>query len=323
MLIVSNYHYIREDFYTPYPSIFGLTPVQFRSQLEQLSRYGTFISQGELLSYKEKPLDKDYFLITFDDGLREQYELAKPILEEMGIPYIFFINTSNFSKKKVSLVHKIHLLRSQVAPEILIQTLNAEVLTGKERKAAMHHYNYDTEENAILKYFLNFKLSIKKQQEFIDPLFAEFFDEKRLAESLYFSEEMLQELYKKGVLASHSHRHLPLGRLEASEVKEELQNTQDFFVEKFGEKAKALSYPYGSWDSCEGIGDILLDSGFQLGFTMERAANKSLNEDSLLLARYDCNDLPVGKNNLFKNKNPFEKAGLRKWHTNESSFTHK
>lgn len=323
MLIVSNYHYIREDFSAPYASIFGLTPAQFKSQLEQLSKYGTFISQEELLSYKETSLDKNYFLITFDDGLKEQYELAKPILEEMGIPYIFFINTSNFSDKKVSLVHKIHLLRSQVAPEILLQKLNTEILTAVEKKAALHHYNYDTEENAILKYFLNFRLSIKEQKEFIDPLFAKQFDEEERAQDLYFSEEMLQELFEKGVLASHSHRHLPLGRLEASEVKKEMQNTQDFFLEKFGEKAKALSYPYGSRDSCEGIREIFQDSGFQLGFTMERAANNSLQEDSLLLSRYDCNDLPGGKNDLFKNKNPFENADLRKWHKNESNFTHK
>ncbi|PKD21127.1 hypothetical protein APR41_11980 [Salegentibacter salinarum] len=288
-----------------------------------MSNYGAFISQDELLSYKETPLDKNYFLITFDDGLKEQYELAKPILEEMGIPYIFFINTSNFSEEKVSLVHKIHLLRSYVAPEILLQKLNTEILTGNEKKAALQHYNYDTEENAILKYFLNFRLSIIEQKEFIDPLFTKYFEEKKVAEELYFSEEMLHKLYTEGVLASHSHGHLPLGRLKASEIRKEMQNTQDFFLEKFGKKAKALSYPYGSRDSCEGIGNLLKNSGFKLGFTMERGANNSLQDDSLLLARYDCNDLPGGKNDLFKNRNPFESANLRKWHTYENSFTHK
>ncbi|GGW78648.1 polysaccharide deacetylase family protein [Salegentibacter mishustinae] len=323
MLIVSNYHYIRENFATPYPSIFGLTPLQFRTQLEQLSHFGEFISQDDLLNFRDKPLDKNYFLINFDDGLREQYELAKPILEAMGIPYIFFINTSNFSEKKVSLVHKIHLLRSQVAPGKLLKKLKANTLTDMEKKAALHHYNYDTKENAILKYFLNFKLGLEEQKGFIEPLFSEVFNEDEVVQDLYFSEAMLQDLHKKNVLGSHSHLHLPLSRIETSEVKEELINTQNFFLEKFGQKAQALSYPYGSKDSCEGIGDLLQEAGFQLGFTMERAANQSLEEDSLLLARYDCNDLPGGKNDLFNNQNPFEKAALRKWHTDENSGTHK
>lgn len=314
MLIVANYHYIREDFSAPYPSIFGLTPSQFKAQLEWLSRFGAFISLDDLLKYRERPLNKNYFLITFDDGLKEQYELAKPILEAMDIPYIFFINTSNFSDKRISLVHKIHLLRSQLAPYKLLQELDANRLHKNEIKAALLHYNYDTKENAILKYYLNFKLSLEEQRAFIEPLFKEIFSENEVAEDLYFSEAMLQDLFKKGVLSSHAHRHLPLGRIETLEVKKELLSTQNFFQERFGQKAQALSYPYGSKDSCEGIGEFLKEEGFKLGFTMERAANKSLEDDSLLLARYDCNDLPGGKNDLFKNQNPFETANLRKWH---------
>ncbi len=115
MLIVSNYHYIREDFKTDFPSIYGFTPNQFRAQLEELGKAGSFISQEQLLNFRDKKFDKNYILITFDDGLKDQYELAKPILDEMGIPSIFFIYTSNFSERKVSLVHKIHLVRSRLS----------------------------------------------------------------------------------------------------------------------------------------------------------------------------------------------------------------
>jgi len=314
MLIVANYHYIREDFSAPYPSIFGLTPAQFRNQLEQLSRFGDFISQEDLLHHPKRAFEKNFFLITFDDGLKEQYELAKPVLEEMGIPFVFFINTSNFSDHKVSLVHKIHLLRSHVAPKELLQELEVNPLSEKEEKAAIKHYNYDSKENALLKYLLNFKLSHEQQKNFVEPLFAEVFEEKKVTEELYFTQEMLQELHKKGVLGSHSHRHLPLGRISASVVEKEMRNTQNFFVERFGQKAVSLSYPYGSRDSCEGIQKIVRKAGFQLGFTMERAGNISLKKDSLLLARYDCNDLPGGKNNLFGNEDPFKLSALRQWH---------
>ena len=314
MLIASNYHYIREDFSAPHPSIFGLTPNQFRVQLERLSQFGGFISQKDLLEHPKKAFEKDYFLITFDDGLKEQYELAKPILEEIGIPYVFFINTTNFSEQKVSLVHKIHLLRSQIAPKTLLQELDFKILSEKEEKAALAHYNYDSKDNALLKYLINFKLSLEQQKDFIDPLFEQVFDEARVVKDLYFSEEMLQELHEKGVLGSHSHRHLPLGRLQPSEAKKEMQDTQAFFLERFGEKASSLSYPYGSRDSCEGIQEIVREAGFKLAFTMERAANASLAKGSLLLARYDCNDLPGGKNDLFGNKNPFDKTTFRRWH---------
>src|SRR6056297_977611 len=174
MLIVSNYHYIREDFSAKYPSIFGLTPEQFRRQLEELSKHGDFISKDDLLAYKHKAFDKNYILITFDDGLKEQYELAKSILDEMGIPALFFINTENFQEKQVSLVHKIHLLRSQLSSEEILRELKKQEvknLTETEKTLALSHYNYDDEQTAILKYLLNFKMSLPAQKAFISPLF--------------------------------------------------------------------------------------------------------------------------------------------------------
>lgn len=326
MLVVSNYHYIREDFTTKYPSIFGLTPKQFRIQLEELAKAGSFISQQELLDYKNREFDKDYILITFDDGLREQYELAKPILDAMGIPFIFFINTSNFRDRSVSLVHKIHLVRSRLSSEDILQELQkipSMDLNAKEKAMAIAHYNYDEEQTATLKYLLNFKLSLQRQQEFIDPLFDKLFDEAKVASDLYFDEAMLQDLNRGNFLGSHSHHHLPLGKLSLEELEQELRNTQLFFREKFGHPADAISYPFGALEACTGISEVVEAHDFKLGFTMERARNLSLQKDSLLLSRFDCNDMPLGKNELFSAENLFQQKLIRNWYKNENSFTHK
>ena len=48
MLTVSNYHYIRDDFTTPYPSIFGVTPSFFKSQLLAIKEIGTYITPQQL-----------------------------------------------------------------------------------------------------------------------------------------------------------------------------------------------------------------------------------------------------------------------------------
>lgn len=326
MLLVSNYHYIREDFSAKYPSIFGLTPRQFRRQLEELSRHGDFISAKDLLRYSDRPFESDHILITFDDGLKEQYELAKPILDEMGIPAIFFINTENFEEKKVSLVHKIHLLRSLLSSgEILEELKNQEeaTLTEKEKAAALFHYNYDVEQTAMLKYLLNFKMSLPAQKAFISPLFDLLFEEQQVVSELYFDRKMLWDLNSANSLGSHSHSHVPLGQLPKEELLKELENTQAFFQKHFGRSSEIISYPYGSEEACRGISEEAENAGFKFGFTMERAANRNIQEGPLLLSRFDCNDLPLGKNDLFKGKNVFVNPPQRKWHRNESSFTNK
>lgn len=326
MLIVSNYHYIREDFSAKHPSIFGLTPRQFKEQLEELSKHGKFISLEGLLKFQNKPLDRNYILITFDDGLREQYELAKPVLEKMDIPAVYFINTSNFREKEVSLVHKIHLLRSEIPSQEILSELsryNDTVLSEQERHLAISHYNYDEEETALLKYLLNFKLGLQEQQAFINPLFQQLFEEEKVAAALYMDRQMLQELSSRGELASHSHRHLPLGQLSSEALQEELETTQDFFRSNFGKPSAAISYPYGSFEASTGVSEVVKNAGLRLGFTMERAANEDLHQDSLLLSRFDCNDLPRGKNNLFKGESIFTNPQLRRWHQYESSTAHK
>src|SRR5690606_35880744 len=150
--------------------------------------------------FKVRKFDKNYILITFDDGLKEQYQLAKPILDEMGIPFISFINTANFSERKVSLVHKIHLVRSRLSSHDILQELQKVSdlsLSNREKELAITHYNYDDEQTALLKYLLNFKLSVQQQQEFIDPLFDQLFVEQKIASELYFDENMLQELFSE------------------------------------------------------------------------------------------------------------------------------
>jgi hypothetical protein len=50
MLTVCNYHYIRPNFDTNYPSIFGVTPSAFKKQLKLLKDKGDFVSPQDLIS---------------------------------------------------------------------------------------------------------------------------------------------------------------------------------------------------------------------------------------------------------------------------------
>src|SRR5690606_12876117 len=133
---------------------------------------------------------------------------------------------------------------------------------------AIAHYNYDDEQTALLKYNLNFKLSVQRQQEFIDPLFDQLFDEQQVSSELYFEEGMLKELFSENSLGSHSHNHLPLGQLSREDLELELRQTQQFFLEKFGKSADSISYPYGSFEATAGISELVEKHEFKLGFTM-------------------------------------------------------
>lgn len=300
MLTVSNYHYIRPEYKAKYPSVFGVTPAKFREQLLLLNK-GKFVSPIDLLDNSKEILDSKeiFYLITFDDGLKEQFDYALPILDELEIPAVFFVNSSNFHDKKVSTVHKIHLLRSIISPDEFVKQLfhlDSIELSSLEKKRAKDIYQYDDEKSAILKFILNFKMNFKEQEEVMNTIFVRYFEEESVLENLYMNKQSIKELAKRGFLGSHSHNHYPLGLLDQEAIRFEIENSKRILEESTNSKIELIGYPYGTIETCTNIvGEIAEKAGFKLGFTTSRGSNTGI-ENPLLLNRFDCNDMPGGKN---------------------------
>lgn len=301
MLTVSNYHYIREDYKTNYPSIFGVTPLQFKEQLLLLKNSGEFISADDLISHTDSLINstEKYILITFDDGLKEQYEYGLSILDSLNIPALFFANSINFEQKKVSTVHKTHLLRSIISSDDFLKSIlkiDSSKIKSINTFRAKKIYIYDDEKSAVLKYILNFGLTYAEQEKIISDLFLVYYDESEVLKSLYFNNLNLIELASKGFLGSHTHSHYPLGLLKTEEVILELQNSKNFFEKLTTTTINSVAYPYGTQESCTvEVAEIAKKIGYKLGFTTNRGVNIG-NENKLLLNRFDCNDLVGGKN---------------------------
>lgn len=302
MLTVINYHYIRENFDSKYPSIFGVTPYAFREQLLSLNNEGEFLKPSDLVSNIDKVLESknNYLFVTFDDGLKEQFDLSLPILDELEIPAVFFVNSLNFEKKKVSIVHKIHLLRSIIDPELFLRKINEIVkidFSDADKSKAHTIYRYDSSLSAELKYLLNFKLSFKQQELIIDDMFTNYFDETKILQDLYMSDQNLQVLAQKEYLGSHTHSHYPLGLTDSKTIRFELEHSKKYLEKLTDSQINIVSYPYGTEETCtDEVAVIAKNAGYNLGFTTKRGINTG-NENNLLLNRFDCNDLPGRKIN--------------------------
>jgi peptidoglycan/xylan/chitin deacetylase (PgdA/CDA1 family) len=301
MLTVGTYHYIRNDFSAPFPSIFGVTPDAFRQQLKVLGNEGTFISpiqfaenSNDILRSKE-----NYLLITFDDGLKEQYENAVPILEELDIPAIFFINSINHIEKQLSLVHKIHLVRSVISSFVLLDSLKCftrRELNALEIEKAHHFYRFDSKQDAELKYFLNVLLDLDTQRNFINDIFSANFEEKVVIDQLYMNTDEIRKLSRSGFIGSHTHSHLPLGIYNEQIIKYELEATKKYLEEIGGRIVNFVSYPYGAAEAVNDlVAKLAMQAGYEFGFTTNPDTN-FLTANNLLLNRFDCNDLMGGKN---------------------------
>lgn len=301
MLTVVNYHYIRANFQAAYASIFGITPVEFENQLLELKRTGVFVHPNEFLLNPDRIIKskENYILITFDDGLKEQYELALPILKKLAIPALFFINSMNYLDKKVSLVHKIHFIRSVVdtaSLHVSLKSFTNTSLSKEQVQSAKRFYRFDETESAEFKYFLNVVLDYETQEKFIDQLFLSHFDEEIVLQDLYMNTDQVRELINLGYIGSHTHSHLPLGRYDYDTIKRELIISKKYLEKGSDKTIDFVSYPYGTAETVTKlVATTAREVGYRFGFTTRALINEE-NADYLLLHRFDCNDCIGGKN---------------------------
>jgi peptidoglycan/xylan/chitin deacetylase (PgdA/CDA1 family) len=323
MLICVVYHYVRPRFDEPYHGIHGITPEQLAAQLALLGGVGEFVSAEQIRDAVRghTALPPAAMLVTFDDALREQFERALPVLDRLGIPALFFVNTAPIADRIVLTVHKIHLLRARVAPKEFMALMATHAqrcgvpVPSAELDEGLAIYRYDTPEAARLKYLLNFRLRPSERDELIGACFADVFDgaEPAKSEQLYMSRQQVRALAARGYVGSHGHAHVPLGLLSRDAIRSDVATSLDLLTQWRGTRPYSLGYPYGAEAACSGeAGAIAADLGIEFAFTAERAGNQDLAAP-LFLARFDCNDLPGGKGPLFEAANLFDEVPEATW----------
>jgi len=262
-------------------------------------------------------------VITFDDGLREQYEFAWPVLRRLGIPGIFFVNTAPILQSTISSVHKIHLLRAHVPPGEFLEMLHSyarvqglDLAVEVDEGKATFHYKYDTPEVAQLKYLLNFLLTPTNRDPLIEACFHDVFrgQEAKMSRHLYLDLPALAELGAHGCLGTHAHEHVPLGLLSPEAAQEHIRGSIQCLDDWGGYRPFALSYPYGSREACSPeVAEMARRAGIELALTMERAGNADLTMP-MFLARFDNNDVPGGKASHWTVDNFFEAIPCARWY---------
>jgi peptidoglycan/xylan/chitin deacetylase (PgdA/CDA1 family) len=102
--------------------LYSVTSIaKFTSDLDFLCRHYRPLQLSELeriQGFRNSKGPARYFLLSFDDGMREAYDVIAPILRNKGVPAIFFLNSATIDNRQLMWRHKVSLLieRSRQAP---------------------------------------------------------------------------------------------------------------------------------------------------------------------------------------------------------------
>jgi hypothetical protein len=110
-----NFHHVRRANPAEFPKFHHRTTGQLRDQIRTLARSFDFSTPGEIreILHRREPLDANLCVLTFDDGLRDHFENVAPVLSEVGVKGLFFVNTGPWEDGRLLSVHMAHLLSAQ------------------------------------------------------------------------------------------------------------------------------------------------------------------------------------------------------------------
>lgn len=271
-LVVLNYHRIgnaAEDEYDP--GIFSASAQALDQQLGVLKRYAEVVGLEEAIEFAEGTL-KDRkprcrVLITFDDGYRDNFETAFPLLRAHGLPATFFLATS--------------LVGTNCVPW---WDRAAYVLRTARRRRFLLHYpkrlGVDLDQQGF-EVALKAVLQLFKQPGNIDH--SRFFLELREAARgdspapvmrRFLDWEEAHELLRRGMsIGSHTHTHPIVSRLSPEAQREELAVSRDLLASRLGVRPLALAYPFGSLSMSPQAASLARELGYRAAFCFDHRPN--------------------------------------------------
>lgn len=219
-------------------------------------------------------------ILTFDDAIKSQFDVARPVIEGHGLKAAFFIPTSVFSQSpdplelfatfRASAFRSFNSFWRSFLPQ-------AEKLYPGTRKALktdfepgyLREYAFYSLEERQFRYLRDKVLSRLSYNEIMFSLIdaVPSFDQDSVAAGLWMGKSEVVRLLEDGhTIGLHSHTHpTAMDDLSVEEQTAEYEKNHSYLQSAFGVRSESVAHPSGkySWSTLS----ILRDLGIQVGFT--------------------------------------------------------
>ena len=280
---ILRYHRVNSD-KNPF-SIEAIPPRLFDEQMAYLRKHFSVLSFHELLQgSQERSLPSNSVAVTFDDGYRDNYTFALPILKKYRIPATIFLTTGCIEKDQLLWFDKILLAFSKTTRFRLEVDDSFEPIswsTTQERLAAA---------TKILRQLREIPDDDR------DAMIPIVLDSLGVRETIADQEMMLtwnqvREMYDQGInFGSHTVNHPILSRCSEKRSLNELTVSKQTIEEQIDHEVDTLAYPSGrKIDFSEMTIRLAKKVGYRSAVTIFAGPNDE-GEDPFLLRR----DAPAG-----------------------------
>jgi peptidoglycan/xylan/chitin deacetylase (PgdA/CDA1 family) len=256
----------------------------FEKEISYLKKHYQILSIDETVAriksrrYFEKPT----VAITFDDGYRDNFTLAYPVLRKHGVPATIYLATSLIGSEGRTWTDQIELALLQTRREYFsLPELHGEekisIRTKGEKRAAC------IELASALK-----SMPDVRCKELLQGIFERLdFHPNEAKTRMMLNWDEVRVMAGNGItFGSHSHTHPILSRMPVAEAKEELLDSKKIIEEQLGQQVKHFAYPNGRIeDFSEELRNYSENIGFESVASVIHGSNNSVNGNQYSLRR--------------------------------------
>lgn len=250
-VLVLNYHRVGDHAAQPWDhTLWSASAEGFDAQLAMLSAEAEVIDPGEVEASLRSGRRGRRVLLTFDDGYRDNFELAYPLLRRHGLTATFFLATGFIDSPRVAWWDEIAWMVRHAQPE----------------QRAM-------QEATIAGLVARYKsLPRDRAEAFLDELAQRTGSGRCPAEQardLWMTWEMARELRAGGMtIGGHTVTHPVLARVPIDDQEREIAGCAERLERELDEPMRSFAYPVGTRDSfTQETQRLLRERGVQLAFS--------------------------------------------------------
>jgi len=221
-----------------------LPAADFRSMLEGVGRVGRAMSMDDVVRIcrSGEPFPRGAFAVTFDDGFENNLTVARPILNELGIPATVYVTSLFVDENGMSWIDRI---------EYAMEAVRSGVLQLPWADGPTSFANAE-EKIAIL---VDIRVRVKSAPDlevgaFVSDIFRQLDQEEVRSSGDQLDQKMtwsqVREWCDDGFLiGGHSHTHAIMSFLSPADLGEEIDLSLTMLREKSGIVTPHYSYPEG------------------------------------------------------------------------------
>jgi peptidoglycan/xylan/chitin deacetylase (PgdA/CDA1 family) len=237
-LLAPFYHIVSNEEVPHVKHLFGFRTIdEFQKDMEFFLKYYRPLTLDDLLVHARngRPLAKNCFFLSFDDGLRENHDIIAPILKKMGIPATFFVTTATLDNADMLYRHKASLLVSHL---LSLQQRNIPQIRSVLARHGIHTCDFVA---GVLSVQYKNRKALDKIAQSFDLDFEQYLARRRP----YLSTSEIKRLLSEGfAVGAHSVDHPFYPELSIEDQLRQTEESVNVMTHAFELNYRAFAFPF-------------------------------------------------------------------------------